>query len=237
MESDAVVRMRAGQRRLFRLVDRYRLLGFIARRQYGKTTTCANIALMKMMKRRDHTVIFGSAKLNLSREIVRKEASVLERAISAATAKVEAGRLRLADDRQSPKGVFLLEGGVDGEGDDLVRAVEGEILVGEIGRLPRPEDDDAIGLRHEGIPVFAMTPPTVFAARIFACGRTTANCQTFVPAPMDDDWTSERGWMKGWVVMSSASLISRNTRLSSAVLGIRQGRQGGFSNAARLSDG
>ena len=70
-----VIQMRSGQRRLFQLVEQYRLLGFIARRQYGKTTTCANIALMKMMKHRDHTVIFGSAKLNLSREIVRKEAA------------------------------------------------------------------------------------------------------------------------------------------------------------------
>ena len=79
--SDAVIKMRSGQRRLFQLVEQYRLLGFIARRQYGKTTTCANIALMKMMKNRDHTVIFGSAKLNLSREIVRKEAAVFEKVI------------------------------------------------------------------------------------------------------------------------------------------------------------
>lgn len=97
--SDTIVRMRAGQRRLFRLVDQYRLLGFIARRQYGKTTTCANIALMKMMKHRDHTVIFGSAKLNLSREIVRKEASVLEKAVNAAMARIEEGKVQLADDR------------------------------------------------------------------------------------------------------------------------------------------
>lgn len=94
-----VIRMRAGQRRLFQLVERYRLLGFIARRQYGKTTTCANIALMKMMKNRDHTVIFGSAKLNLSREIVRKEAAVFERAINAAMARLEDGKMRLADDK------------------------------------------------------------------------------------------------------------------------------------------
>ena len=53
------------------------------------------------------------------------------------------------DDRQAPEGILLLEGGVDGEGDDLAGAVEGEILVGEIGRLPRPEDDDAIGLCHD----------------------------------------------------------------------------------------
>ena len=48
--ADAVIQMRSGQRRFFQLVERYRLLGFIARRQYGKTTTCANVALKKMMK-------------------------------------------------------------------------------------------------------------------------------------------------------------------------------------------
>ena len=100
MESDgAVIKMRTGQRRLFQLVELYRLLGFIARRQYGKTTTCANIALRKMMKHRDHTVIFGSAKLNLSREIVRKEAAVFEKAISAAMARLEEGKMQLADDK------------------------------------------------------------------------------------------------------------------------------------------
>ena len=97
--TDAVIRMRSGQRRLFQLVEQYRLLGFIARRQYGKTTTCANIALMKMMKHHDHTVIFGSAKLNLSREIVRKEAAVFEKAINAALSRLEAGKLQLADDK------------------------------------------------------------------------------------------------------------------------------------------
>ena len=97
--SSPVIQMRSGQRRLFQLVEQYRLLGFIARRQYGKTTTCANIALMKMMKNRDHTVIFGSAKLNLSREIVRKEAAVFEKAISAAMARLDEGKVQLADDK------------------------------------------------------------------------------------------------------------------------------------------
>ncbi|MGI5868649.1 MAG: hypothetical protein ACOX9C_04285 [Kiritimatiellia bacterium] len=94
---EPVVKMRAGQRRLFRLVDRCRMLAFVARRQYGKTTSFANIAVKKMMKRRDHTVIFGSAKLNLSREIVRKEAQVMERGIAEAMRRIEAGRFVVAD--------------------------------------------------------------------------------------------------------------------------------------------
>jgi hypothetical protein len=79
-----VQKMRKGQRRFLRLTNEYRILAFLARRQYGKTTTFARIALMKMMKTRDHTVIFGSAKLNLSREVVRKEAQILQAAIAAA---------------------------------------------------------------------------------------------------------------------------------------------------------
>jgi hypothetical protein len=78
------IKMRQGQRRLFQLVDVYRMIAFVARRQFGKTTSFGNIALKKMMQERDHTVIFGSAKLNLSREIVRKESSVLERSIAEA---------------------------------------------------------------------------------------------------------------------------------------------------------
>jgi hypothetical protein len=82
--AEPFIRMRAGQRKLFQLVDVYRMIAFVARRQYGKTTTFGNIALKKMMQNRDHTIIFGSAKLNLSREIVRKESSVLERSIAEA---------------------------------------------------------------------------------------------------------------------------------------------------------
>jgi hypothetical protein len=78
----AIPKTRAGQRRFIQLVDQYRLVAFLARRQYGKTTTFARIALKKMMRQRHHTVIFGSAKLNLSREIVRKEAEILQRAIA-----------------------------------------------------------------------------------------------------------------------------------------------------------
>jgi hypothetical protein len=77
--------MRAGQRQFFRLVDDYRLIAFLARRQYGKTTTFARIALKKMMKTKRHTVIFGSAKINLSREIVRAEAFIIQTAITEAS--------------------------------------------------------------------------------------------------------------------------------------------------------
>lgn len=88
---------RAGQRHFMRLVEKHRVLAFLARRQYGKTTTFAKIALKKMMKQRDHTVIFGSAKLGLSREIVRAEARILQVAISEALAQAAQSAVKVVD--------------------------------------------------------------------------------------------------------------------------------------------
>lgn len=64
-------------------VEEHRLAGLLARRQYGKTTLAAQIALKKMMKRPGHTVVFGSVKIDLGREIVRKEAEAMQKAIRA----------------------------------------------------------------------------------------------------------------------------------------------------------
>lgn len=101
------IQMRAGQREVFKLVWIYRLLAFVARRQYGKTTTFAQIALAKMMENRNHTVIFGSAKLNLSREIVRKEAETLEAGISAALLQLETGSFSIYDSQSGSRPDFL----------------------------------------------------------------------------------------------------------------------------------
>ena len=73
--------LRTGQLRFVELVDTMRLLGFVARRQYGKTSTAAIIAIRKMARTPNHTVIFGSVKLDLGREIVRKEADVIQHQI------------------------------------------------------------------------------------------------------------------------------------------------------------
>lgn len=75
------LQLRPAQRHFHRFVDAHRISAFLARRQYGKTTTVAGLALKKMMRQRGHTVIFGSAKLSLSREIVRKEAQIMQQAI------------------------------------------------------------------------------------------------------------------------------------------------------------
>lgn len=91
------IRMRAGQRRFFQMVREFRQLALVARRQYGKTTIFGNIATEKMMAKKNHTVLFGSAKLNLSREIVRKEAAVLEQGIAAVMRQLEDGRFSIYD--------------------------------------------------------------------------------------------------------------------------------------------
>jgi hypothetical protein len=76
------IKMRTGQKEFLRGVDKYRVAGLLARRQYGKTTIAASLALKKMMKTPGHTVIFGSVKLDLGREIVRKEAEAMQRALA-----------------------------------------------------------------------------------------------------------------------------------------------------------
>lgn len=97
-EVGTVLNLRSAQRRFMRMVDQHRLVAFLARRQFGKTTTFSAVALKKMMKQRDHTIIFGSAKLNLSREIVRKEAAIMQSAISALRAQVRnAARVQVID--------------------------------------------------------------------------------------------------------------------------------------------
>lgn len=88
------LKLRPAQKRFHQFVDAHRISAFLARRQYGKTTTVAGVALKKMMRQRGHTVIFGSAKLSLSREIVRKEAQIMQGALLGLQA---AARLRFTD--------------------------------------------------------------------------------------------------------------------------------------------
>lgn len=86
---------RAGQKEFERGVDLHRVSGLVARRQYGKTSIASRIALRKMMRAAGHTVIFGSIKLDLGREIVRKEAEAMQAAFRAVT--TDQHSLQLAD--------------------------------------------------------------------------------------------------------------------------------------------
>lgn len=96
----SMFRRRAGQHEFELGVRRHRVSGLLARRQFGKTTIVSRIALYKMMKEAGHTVIFGSVKLDLGREIVRKEAEALQKAfaqMSQEVADAGSGLLNLAD--------------------------------------------------------------------------------------------------------------------------------------------
>ena len=73
--------MRPAQQEFVLGMRRHRISGLLARRQFGKTTLSGLIALDKMMATPGHTVVFGSVKLDLGREIVRKEAEAMQRAI------------------------------------------------------------------------------------------------------------------------------------------------------------
>jgi hypothetical protein len=90
----AIYKARAGQVAFEKDIDLHRISAFLTRRQYGKTTNAARIALKKMMRTAGHTVVFGSVKLDLGREIVRKEAEQMSKAFQilinlAAKAKME----------------------------------------------------------------------------------------------------------------------------------------------------
>ena len=82
-------RVRAGQLAFERGIDQHRIVGFLTRRQYGKTTTAARIALKKMMRTAGHDVVFGSVKLDLGREIVRKESAAIRSAIAVLAGQAE----------------------------------------------------------------------------------------------------------------------------------------------------
>lgn len=116
----AALQLRAGQRRFHRFVDEHRISAFLARRQYGKTTTVAGVALKKMMRTRGHTVVFGSAKLSLSREIVRKESQIFQAALRGLRSEAHS-RLRLIDsarpDRPLPEDISA---------DDFAETVEAQ---------------------------------------------------------------------------------------------------------------
>lgn len=101
--------VRAGQREFERGVERHRIAGLVARRQYGKTTIAARIALKKMLKTAGHTVIFGSIKVDLGREIVRKEAAELQKAVALLTANAAESKTLLdVVDSQGGKSVAKL---------------------------------------------------------------------------------------------------------------------------------
>ncbi len=72
IEAAPLIALRAYQQPFF-WRDDLRRAGLLWRRQAGKSTTLAGIALRRMMSRPDHECIFASASVRLGVEFVRKE--------------------------------------------------------------------------------------------------------------------------------------------------------------------
>src|SRR6185312_14287723 len=92
----SIYKPRAGQIAFERDVDLHRIVAFLTRRQYGKTTNAARISLKKMMRKAGHTVVFGSVKLDLGREIIRKESEQMQRAFQLVAAQAAQGQMKLS---------------------------------------------------------------------------------------------------------------------------------------------
>jgi hypothetical protein len=65
------------QRQIFKHLEHAGLLALLWRRQGGKTTTLAEIALLKMLRRPGRLITFASVSILLGREIVLKETQTL----------------------------------------------------------------------------------------------------------------------------------------------------------------
>jgi hypothetical protein len=116
-------KVRAGQREFERGAELHRISGLLARRQWGKTTIAARIALKKMMKRAGHTVVFGSVKVDLGREMVRKESAEMQRAFQLLAEQAKAGKalLQVVDGGKPAKGT---EGAQAFSADDFAELYE-----------------------------------------------------------------------------------------------------------------
>jgi len=109
----ATYQPRAGQVAFERDIDQHRISALLTRRQYGKTTNASRISLKKMMRTAGHTVVFGSVKLDLGREIVRKESEQMSRAFQMITALAATAKMDLAMVDESTGKVLKPEAMVD----------------------------------------------------------------------------------------------------------------------------
>jgi hypothetical protein len=91
----AIYKARAGQVAFEKDIDLHRISAFLTRRQYGKTTNASRIALKKMMRTAGHTVVFGSVKLDLGREIVRKESEQMAKAFQMIAGQAARAKMQL----------------------------------------------------------------------------------------------------------------------------------------------
>jgi hypothetical protein len=77
------------QRELIRRFGSVGMIYWEARRQFGKTTTLAGVALKQMMKHQGRLVTFASASINVGKELIYKEAGVINEAMADMKAQAE----------------------------------------------------------------------------------------------------------------------------------------------------
>jgi hypothetical protein len=106
----AIYKARAGQVAFEKDIDLHRISAFLTRRQYGKTTNASRISLKKMMRTAGHTVVFGSVKLDLGREIVRKESEQMAKAFQMISAAASQAKMSLQMVDGQKGNVIALEG-------------------------------------------------------------------------------------------------------------------------------
>lgn len=103
IQRPAILKPRSAQLEFERGVQEHRITGMLARRQFGKTTGVSRIALKKMIRTPGHDVVFGSVKLDLGREIVRKESAQIRTAIGFMESQAAAAKtlFEVRDDRKA----------------------------------------------------------------------------------------------------------------------------------------
>lgn len=75
--SAPLVNLLEPQKEVFWKCDKIRMLLMLWRRQFGKTTTLASVALRRMMEIRRHLVTYASASLTVGEELILRESALL----------------------------------------------------------------------------------------------------------------------------------------------------------------
>ena len=142
-----IFKVRAGQRAFRADTEAHRVTGFVTRRQYGKTTFAALLSLLWMIQFKGVSIIFGSVKLDLGREINRKEAGIIQGAITNLVATATAAKTKLAL-YDSEKAKLL----PDLRGDDFAELYEAQRLEFRLYHSPT---------EYSRTKVVALTPEAV----------------------------------------------------------------------------
>lgn len=102
------MKMRAGQKRFFKLAREHRRLALVARRRFGKTHLFSRIALFVNMKLRQD-VVYGSVRVQLAMDVVRTMATTIRTSMEemAREDAEQAARVQLVDSGAGKSGKAL----------------------------------------------------------------------------------------------------------------------------------